>query len=50
MAQNLCPQLTAPISLHQKQFKSYLDNNSDMDLIESANPLNLDGDRECTFP
>jgi len=44
MAQNLCPQLTAPISLHQKQIKSFFNNNSDLNLIESVNPLKLQSD------
>lgn len=44
LAQNLYSQLTTHLSLHQKQNKSFFNNNSDLNLIESVNPFKLQSD------
>jgi len=41
LAQNLYSQPTTPLSLHQKQIKSFFNNNSDVNLIESVNSFKL---------
>ena len=44
LAQNWYTHLTRPISLHQKQIKSYFDNNSEVGLNSSFNRLNFQSD------
>jgi hypothetical protein len=44
LAQNLSTQQFPSFSLHQKKIKSFFDNNSDMNLIESVNSFKLQSD------